>query len=290
MRYIEKNETSGRLYVLGSYIDVTDFRRLLSIFEKLDLTPGFKDPRLTFLCMVEARKPESFREVTAAFLKQRGFVTSLTLYFKQHLPQKIHDRLACRTLWKIFKIAGLDPQSYPSCPHCFARMADKFFVMKNHREGELPGKFLQLARFYTVGSQAALWQEGIVRILEVFMQQKKLHLLNWEQLGEALQQSIPNQENFSEMIQQMLQLPSCFEYIYDNSLDARIRTLFEIWSGETLNPSYVKKVLKKRTNIYKEDLMIKTWHPRRLVKWCLDLEDLSDFDLNELEEFDYNNL
>jgi hypothetical protein len=39
----------------------------------------------------------------------------------------------------------------------------------------------------------------------------------------------------------------------------------------------IKQGIKRRTNLYKEDLMIKTWHPHRLFPWCLDIEELADF-------------
>ena len=39
----------------------------------------------------------------------------------------------------------------------------------------------------------------------------------------------------------------------------------------------IYKRIKQETNRYKEDLMIKTWHPDRLFSWCFDLDDLKDF-------------
>lgn len=277
MRYIENNGTTGNITVLGTIIDVQDFRRLFSIFERIQLTPGFKDPRITFLCMVEAKKPENFNEVARAFLSQSGFVTSLTLYYKQHLPQKIHDALTCRTLAKIFRVGGLDPQSFPVCPHCFARVADTFYKRNNRRSAEIPGKVLELLRFYTSGSQAVLWREGIKKILDVFWENKKMNLLNWTDMGEALQRAIPNQEEFSRLIRELLRNHSCLESIVEQTMDPNQKLFFEIWSGETLNFAFVKKALKERVELYKEDLMIKTWHPKRLLTWCFDLEELSDF-------------
>jgi hypothetical protein len=39
----------------------------------------------------------------------------------------------------------------------------------------------------------------------------------------------------------------------------------------------VRGSIKQKTDVYKEDLMIKTWHPSRLFSWCFDLEELADF-------------
>lgn len=39
-----------------------------------------------------------------------------------------------------------------------------------------------------------------------------------------------------------------------------------------------KQFMKARCDTYKEELMIKTCHPRRLFKWIFDIEDLKDFE------------
>ncbi len=39
-----------------------------------------------------------------------------------------------------------------------------------------------------------------------------------------------------------------------------------------------KLIQKSRCNIYKEDLMIYTWHPSRLIHWCFDIEEKKEFD------------
>ena len=38
--------------------------------------------------------------------------------------------------------------------------------------------------------------------------------------------------------------------------------------------------IKKRNWVFKEELMMKTWHPDRFVRWCLDLDEVQDFDLS----------
>ena len=41
-----------------------------------------------------------------------------------------------------------------------------------------------------------------------------------------------------------------------------------------------KHYMKLRCDTYKEELMIKTCHPKRLFKWIFDIEELKDFDLD----------
>jgi hypothetical protein len=44
----------------------------------------------------------------------------------------------------------------------------------------------------------------------------------------------------------------------------------------------LKKGIKCKTNMYKEELMMRTWHPSRLFTWCFDIEELKDFDYAEI--------
>jgi hypothetical protein len=39
----------------------------------------------------------------------------------------------------------------------------------------------------------------------------------------------------------------------------------------------IKRSIKNKTDTYKEELMIRTWHPKRLFPWCLDIDELADF-------------
>lgn len=37
-----------------------------------------------------------------------------------------------------------------------------------------------------------------------------------------------------------------------------------------------KTTTERLTNIFKKELVQRTWHPSRIIKWCLDMEDLKD--------------
>lgn len=39
----------------------------------------------------------------------------------------------------------------------------------------------------------------------------------------------------------------------------------------------IKNCIKRTTDTYKEDLMIQTWHPRRLFPWCMDIQEWEEF-------------
>ena len=40
----------------------------------------------------------------------------------------------------------------------------------------------------------------------------------------------------------------------------------------------IKQHIKQKTDTYKEELVMRTWHPSRLFTWCFDIEELKDFD------------
>jgi hypothetical protein len=59
-----------------------------------------------------------------------------------------------------------------------------------------------------------------------------------------------------------------------------------VWQKEKWKEGLQKDVLKnvrKRNWVFKEELIMRTWAPHRLFRWCFDIEDLKDFD-NPLEE------
>lgn len=45
----------------------------------------------------------------------------------------------------------------------------------------------------------------------------------------------------------------------------------------------IKDSIKQKTDTYKEELVIKTWHPSRLFPWCLDLCELADFGISSAD-------
>lgn len=44
--------------------------------------------------------------------------------------------------------------------------------------------------------------------------------------------------------------------------------------------THVKQSIKQKTNVFKEELIMRTWHPSRLFPWCLDIVELEDFGIS----------
>ena len=45
----------------------------------------------------------------------------------------------------------------------------------------------------------------------------------------------------------------------------------------------IKKSIKQKTDLYKEELVMRTWHPSRLFPWCLDIGELEDFGISSTD-------
>jgi hypothetical protein len=45
----------------------------------------------------------------------------------------------------------------------------------------------------------------------------------------------------------------------------------------------IKDAIKKKTDTYKEELVMRTWHPSRLFPWCLDIQELEEFGISSAD-------
>jgi hypothetical protein len=52
----------------------------------------------------------------------------------------------------------------------------------------------------------------------------------------------------------------------------------------------IKESIKKRTGLFKEELIMRTWHPRRLFSWCFDTQELADFGYSSTDRTNWDEL
>ncbi len=64
-------------------------------------------------------------------------------------------------------------------------------------------------------------------------------------------------------------------------LEKNIKRINELgWRNLSMNPEIFEldyKFIYERMDIIRKELMEKTWHPKRLIKWCLSIDELKDF-------------
>ncbi len=52
--------------------------------------------------------------------------------------------------------------------------------------------------------------------------------------------------------------------------------------------SQIKQSIKNKTNLYKEELVMRTWHPKRLFPWCLDIQEIADFGFSSTDRIEWD--
>jgi hypothetical protein len=82
---------------------------------------------------------------------------------------------------------------------------------------------------------------------------------------------------FRDWLGAFVETPIFLEKILTDRVSLLDKEYIHLWTGQELNFKFYKTLLKRRQNIYKEDLIIKTWHTKRIFYWCFDLQDLADF-------------
>jgi hypothetical protein len=100
-------------------------------------------------------------------------------------------------------------------------------------------------------------------------------------LFERYSENIENEEYTKEVLQEFLYQPSMLKSLFEESESGAIQFIPYVWNSADFIKETQKKALnfiKKRNYVFKEELMIKTWAPHRLFRWCFDIEELKEFD------------
>lgn len=94
---------------------------------------------------------------------------------------------------------------------------------------------------------------------------------------EHFRSSLKDEQKAQEALVEFLTQPA---FLSSHFLEASIDFVPYTWKDK-LTTNYLQKeglkAVRKRNWVFKEDLMIKTWHPDRLFPWCFDIEELKDF-------------
>lgn len=87
-----------------------------------------------------------------------------------------------------------------------------------------------------------------------------------------------NPEEAKRCMIEFLSQPATISLVFTSNVTEFIPTS---WNRKEFQKRLQKEALRAvraRNWVFKEDLMIKTWHPDRLFGWCFDIEDLKDFE------------
>jgi hypothetical protein len=102
-------------------------------------------------------------------------------------------------------------------------------------------------------------------------------------LFERYRRYINDEKRAKETLHLFLSQPAMIQSVF---LEKKLDYYPSIWSQENYQQVLQKDVLKsvrKRNWVFKEELIMRTWAPHRLFRWCFDIENLKDFE-NPFEE------
>jgi hypothetical protein len=232
-----------------------------------------QDPRLTLLMLCYAKHPQIFKRLVRTFIADTSFITSAHLLYRKHLP-------SCTACGVLHHIQAMSRQSFmdlPSCPTCMSRSLcgkESKAITQRHID-----HILSIFR-NRVLSQHPTWFLSIFRLLQTIWEQGLEDRISFRVLDDILlhQNPIEFQIEFRDWMGAFVETPIVIEKMLRGKISQENREFLQVWTGQQVNMPFIKRIQRGRMAAWKEDLIIKTWHPSRLLTWCLDLEELKDFD------------
>lgn len=231
-----------------------------------------QDPRLTFLMLCYTKQPSIFQSLLRIFGKDISFLTSANLLYRRHLP----SRVTCGVLYSIQRESKQSFIDLPTCPTCMSKQLcgkNKDAISQRHIDHTM-----SIFR-NRILSQHPTWFVGIFRLLQTIWEQDLEERISFRMLDDIIlhQNPLEFQIEFRDWIGAFLETPIVIEKMLCGKVSQENREFLQVWTGQTINMGFLKRIQRARMSAWKEDLIIKTWHPSRLITWCMDLEDLKDF-------------
>lgn len=232
-----------------------------------------KDPRLSLLTICFSKHPQLFGKLTDLLANDASFITSANLLYRSHLP----SRSVCGALYKIQKKFRQHFLDMPSCPSCMARYLLHFKGKDIHQRHI--SHILSIFR-NRVLSQHPTWFVSIFKLLQTIWEQDLEDQISFPILNDILirQNPVEFQIEFRDWMGAFVETPVVIEKMLSGKISNDNRDFLQLWTGQPINMPFIKRLQRARMAAWEEDLIIKTWHPSRLMTWCFDIEELKDFD------------
>lgn len=242
-----------------------------------------QDPRLSMLLLVFKNNRVLFKNCLKTFVLDSGFILSANLLYRSHLPQQS----TCGMLAQIQREFRQHFTDLPTCPCCMSK------ALLRIPKGSLTNRTVQhIYRIFQnhILAQHPTWFVWTFKLLQTIWERDFEDLFTFQRLDGGIR---GNQQalEFRDWLGAFLETPIVMEKVLAGKLSEQDREYLHFWTGQELNAKFYKVLLKRRQNLYKEELIVKTWHPRRFILWCFDNEELADFgpiDYEELKNFDYD--
>ena len=224
--------------------------------------PSSQDPRLTLLMISYINNPQIFKKLVNVLLNDISFLTSANLLYRRHLP----SRATCGVLHTIYTSSQMSFPDLPICPACMSRTLCR---KKSVNQKEI-NHILTIFR-NRVLSQHPTWSTSIFHLLQTIWEQDLEDKLSLSMVSDIL-------TNQNPVVGRLLETPAIIEKSLKGVISEENREFLKVFTQETVTMPFIKRIQRTKMADWKEDLIIKTWHPSRLMTWCLDIEELKDFE------------
>lgn len=260
-------EFHGKSYSLN---DPTFPERFLGRFRFISSS---QDPRLSLLMICYTKDKKLFQAILKSLIGDSTFITSANLLYRKHLP----SQTTCATLQNIQKASRQYFVDMPSCPCCMSR------YLPSMKPEALTGR--QIDHIYSIFrnrvlSQHPTWFVSIFKLLQTIWEQNMENKIPFQQLNTILvdQNPVEFQIEFRDWMGAFLETPIVIEKILSGKISQENKDYLTLWTGQQVDMPFIKRLQRNRMALWEEDLIIKTWHPSRLMTWCFDIEELKDFE------------
>lgn len=232
-------------------------------------TPSHQDPRLSLLVLTYLNRPDSMKSMLNVFLNDSGFLLSANLLYRKHLPQ----RHTCAILNRIQSQSRQHFLDLPVCPCCMARVLGKISLS--------PRNIRHITSIFQnqILAQHPTWFVHIFRLLQTIWERDLEDIFTFPLLSRYLEHENPihHQIDLREWLSTFLETPIVVEKILTNKISLVNKNYLVERTGQEITLDFLKRFMRASHYQYREDLIIRTWHPSRLMTWCLDEEELAEF-------------
>lgn len=223
--------------------------------------------------------------VYSIYLRDPALSSSFLQIIQNHRPQD-SNRIPCKV---ICDLVGKEHLRIPrQCPHCLYTLwkrkrgnREYYAAFTNYlREYDrkpyhfpYPHEILKDYIHYSI-SIGDLHHQYALSAMFVYLNQRN-HQTASQQLYDFLQDFLmEDSRTFALILEKNIEslMKYCPQWL--------LQIEFQTGVVEPANRQW-KQCMKARCDTYKEELMIKTCHPKRLFKWIFDIEELKDFDTDE---------
>jgi hypothetical protein len=235
-----------------------------------------QDPRLSMLLLLYTSQRSLFKTCLKTFVEDSGFIISANLLYRSHLPQQS----TCEMLLQIQKELHQHFMDLPTCPCCMSKALLR--IQRRSITNRMTEHMYRIFHNHIL-AQHPTWIVWTFKLLQTIWEKDFEDIFSFQRLDGGLRQHQESLE-FRDWLGAFLETPIVMEKALTGKISREDREYLLLWTGQELDSAFFCRLLKRRQNIFKEELIMKAWHPKRIFFWCFDQDELSDFGPMDLDQ------